>query len=45
MEVQMGRVCSMTICTESWFQSLKRRDHLEDAGIERSIILKGILKK
>jgi hypothetical protein len=43
MEVQMGSVCR--VCTESWFQSLKRRDHLEDVDIERSIILKGILKK
>jgi hypothetical protein len=28
-----------------WFESLKRRDHLEDLGIDGMIILKSILVK
>jgi hypothetical protein len=31
--------------TKFWYKSLKKRDHLEDLGIDERIILKCVLKK
>jgi hypothetical protein len=31
--------------TQFWKQNLKKRHHLEDLGVDRSIILKSTLKK
>jgi hypothetical protein len=32
-------------CTNLWFKNLKRRDHLEDLGVDGRKILKSVLKK
>jgi hypothetical protein len=50
MEGKMGGACSMCggdekMRTKFWLESLKGRDHSEDLGVDRVIILKWILGK
>jgi len=33
------------MCTEVWWENLRERDHLEDSGIDRRIILRWIFRK
>jgi hypothetical protein len=42
-EDEMGGACTEEKRTKVWLESLKGRDHLEDLGVDRRIILKQIL--
>jgi len=45
---EMGGTCSMygrEVYSGSWWGNLKERDHLEDSGVDVSIILRWIFRK
>jgi hypothetical protein len=48
-ENEMGRACGTygggEINTDFWWRNLKERDHLEDLGVDLSMVINYILKK